>query len=225
MKLLTTLVISAATMSVAMAQTLPPPNFAGQSYWFGPGPSAYSVTDTTQNSGGYAEFSTINNLGTIWNPIQSGGPAVQGTFGGPQAVGQFLSTTTMHVQAYIYIDGYFGLETRVTGATGGSAVNVGTSRFFVVHNCPIQLVQQAFTNLNGPATYPQEVLFTMSDYTNPGNYSTSVNVLPATTYTTTISPTDDEGILQVDATRFATLPSLAVAGDYTATGVITVQSA
>ena len=152
-----------------------------------------------------------------------------GAFGGPQAEADFNAETTLHIQPYIYVDGYFGLDTRLAGAIGGSSVNVGTSRFYIVHNCPIQLVQQGFTNLTGsgpsPAVYAQDVLFTMTDYANPSNYSTTLTVHPATLYTTSISPTDDEGILQVDATRLATLPNLAIAGDYTSVGIITVQSA
>jgi len=227
-RLSATFAISALTMSVALGQTLPPPAYAGQSYWFGPGPASYSVTNTVQQSGGYAEF-VANTSGTIWTPTQMGGPALVGAFGGPQAEADFNAETTLHIQPYIYVDGYFGLDTRLAGAIGGSSVNVGTSRFYIVHNCPIQLVQQGFTNLTGsgpsPAVYAQDVLFTMTDYANPSNYSTTLTVHPATLYTTSISPTDDEGILQVDATRLATLPNLAIAGDYTSVGIITVQSA
>src|SRR4029079_14047096 len=115
--------------AIAASQTLPPPPFAGQSYWYGPGPSAFTVSSSSQTDGGYSEMYVS---GGNWVAGVNGGPAFVGvSAGGASITSTFNVTTTLTIEPYIYVDGYFGVTASVSGF-GGGAIEVGTSRFFVL---------------------------------------------------------------------------------------------
>ena len=213
--------------AIGYSQTLPPPAFAGQSYWFGPGPSAMSVVSSGQTDGGYAEM----YQSPAWT-ASGGGPALLSTSAGTNATASFLSQTTLTISPYIYVDGYFSVVATATGF-GGGTVNVGTSRFFVLHNTPVELILNGFTNLGSGSfgvapTLQTTYHFDFIDYTNPANFTDSTDIIAADlgagSFTTLIDNIQDEGILQVDVSRSSAVPAGISAGQYVGQGVIHVLS-
>lgn len=209
--------------TVAFGQTLPPPAFAGQSYWFGPGPSALTLSSSTQDFGGYSEM--YQDANGTWQAGPNGGPAFDqvrtGTNGPtPIMISDFSVRTSMTVAPYIYVDGYFGLAATLTGFGGTWPMSLGSSRCFILHNCTIGVAAGDFGNLSNLSgtTVPLSLVLQYANYANPGNFSGSGN-LPSTGspyFFLQVDPADDEGILQVDILRSAGTPSGPLtAGNYT----------
>jgi len=199
---------------LATAQTLPPPSYAGQNYWFGPGPSALTLSSSTQDFGGYSEMYQ-DGSGT-WTSGVSGGPAFDEfrtatNAGHPIMISDYSVRTSMTVSPYIYVDGYFGLSATLSGYGGTTwPLSLGGSRCFIVHNCPINIAAGDFGNLSNSSgtTVPLSLVLQYADYANPGSFSGSGN-LPQTGaqyFSVDISPANDEGILQVDILRSAGQP-------------------
>lgn len=210
--------------AVAFGQTLPPPDFAGQSYWFGPGPSAMSLQSSSQDTGGWAE---LTNNGATWAVGGSGGPALVSTSATPTSANAVFSVpTSVNIQPYIYIDGYFGLTASISGFGAGD-VNLGSSRFYVIHNVPVQVTGFGFGDLvgPGPTTLQASYLVTYTSYTQPtvtdnftfpGGASGSVSL--------NLDPTTDEGISFVDIQRTVSVTAQAQGGAYTASGSVMVST-
>jgi hypothetical protein len=185
------------------------------------------VSSTIQTDGGYAEM-----LG------QSGGGWTVGVFGGPAFMGfptsstaNFLSNTLLTVAPYIYVDGYFSVTASLSGFTGGT-VNIGTSRFYVIHNTPILLSGENFGKLAhlGAGAIPDletTYNFDYLDYNNPLNFSGSQSLVgsnSANAFSVSIDNLNDEGILQVDITRNTAVPTGTPAGQFFGQGIVHVGS-
>jgi len=213
--------------AISAAQTLPPPAFAGQSYWFGPGPAALSSTGFTQDTGGYSEL--YKTSGT-WTAGVNGGPAFSHNDTQPTYIASYFNVSTdLVVEPYIYVDGYFGTTATVSGFSGG-AVGLGSSRFYVIHNVPIRMAGIGFSDLNqvpsgASLTIAYDIVY--SGYTNPG-YSNTIHFTTDNGigghFDVTISNTDDNGILQVEPHRSATLPNNLAAATYHGVGTIWINA-
>ena len=230
MKFLKISLLSSALIlsGISAAQTLPPPAFAGQTYWFGPGPSSYFVAEYFQVSGGYSE---MYDLGPTWVVSQSGGPAFLNSSAGASNVQSvFTVSTNLDVMPYIYVDGYFGLNTRIAGYSSGSPFVIGDSRFFVVHNTPLNIEIFGFNDMVGPggATVRYETALEYMNYANPGSYTGfSLGVSsasPANIANVNIDPADSGGILEVNIRRTVLTTGSLVAGSYTGTGLLRVSA-
>lgn len=219
------LTASAFVSSVALGQTLPPPAFHGQSYWFGPGPTAMSVSSSTQDFGGYAEM--VRDATSTWVGTASGGPAFNGFVSGTSnnhqiLLSNFRLNTSVSVQPYIYVDGYFGVSANLTGFTGGFPVDLGASRVFILHNCPISMDVVNFEDLYragpfGPGpNLPTSYVVSYASYTNPGSYSGSSSPFAGGTqqaFVLNVDPVQDDGILQIDISRSISQPGSALVAD------------
>jgi len=216
----------ALASAAAYGQTLPPPDYAGQSYWFGPGPQGLSVTSTSQNSGGYGDMSTN---GSNWSAGATGGPAFQAfeDFGTNGRL-TFTVSSAVTVAPYIYVDGYFGLAATLTGLSTSGPINIGSSRLYVLHNTPLNINSFNFTNLTGVSgsTFDLACTFTLRNYANPGNFSSTQVVHSATAEHAylNVDVSDDDGILEVDIARTITPVGAIRAGSYSGTGQFIVTS-
>lgn len=219
--------IFAATLAVssfAMSQTLPPPSFAGQNYWFGPGPATYSNTSASQTRGGFSEMYSTNG---IWLGGVGGGPAFYNSQ--PSGAGfesTFTMTSDLTVEPYVYIDGYFGTQASVNGFTGQN-VAVGTSRFFVLHNVPVDVTFSGFTDfvLSGQPSILSHFSFQLYNYSTAALLRAGgLNGDDGLVYTTTLDNALDGGVMQVDCNRLALLNTNVAAGTYSANGQVTITA-
>lgn len=126
--------------AVASAQMpMPPPDFEGASYWYGPGPrQTVSLDSSHQTNGAWMDFSSMS----------SGGASDPLTF--DAATGRSRGHVTLikrvDVQPYCYVDGYFGSDSSVSGwSSSSSSLSVGACRFYVVHNCPVLVSLSGFS--------------------------------------------------------------------------------
>ncbi len=137
-----------ATAQVSAPATPVGPN--GESYWFGPGPANHKVKFDSKvmtlgdrswfewdSAFGFANYQNVsfvsNNTATF--RVDIGAP------------------TTINVLPYVYVDGYFGVSASVQGWGTTANLDLGFSRFYVLHNSPV-FVRMSATNavLQGPAS-------------------------------------------------------------------------
>ena len=216
----------ALASAISLAQTLPPPDFAGQSYWYGPGPQASTLGASSQNNGGYGEMTTN---GSNWSAGATGGPAFV-AFQDFGISGQldFSVSTAVTVSPYIYVDGYFGLAASINGFGSTGPMNIGSSKLYVLHNTPLNIHSYNFTNLGGVSGghFDLTCTFTFRNYATPANFTTTQVVHGATAETAylNVDVADDDGILEVEINRSISPVGTIRAATYTGTGVFLVTS-
>ncbi len=161
---------------------------------------------------------------TAWTTGVSGGPAYQGHISAGSLTQQFGVTSDLTISPYVYIDGYFGTQAAISGYTGQN-VSAGTSRFFILHNVPVEVSFSNFTSFEAPGRSPILAhygfqLFTYDTLTliRAGGFDGDLGQ----TYTTSVDNSLDNGVLQVDCIRLALLNSNTPSDTYTATGQVTV---
>ena len=217
---------------LAHSQALPPPAYNGQSYWFGPGPSSASVISSSQTDGGYAEMIGDLNTGDVSAGV-SGGPAFTGFSGGTPApmTASFLSKTTVTIEPYVYIDGYFSVSCDISGFGSAGPIDLGASRFFIIHNDSIELdinsVSKLFPGGNVNAVgIPLTLHVSLSDYKTSASVYTNTIVGGSGGSLTFLDPTIyDDVIAQVDLDRTMDLTGLNPnAGQYIGTAVVAVKA-
>ncbi len=220
-------VLSAISFAaISGAQTLPPPAFNSGTYWFGPGPSPFLTYSNLQSDGAYSEM-YFDQGSWFLNPA---GTPVIGFTVSPNASTSFRLSTTVIIEPYIYVDGYFTTTATFRGFSTAGPINSGTSRFYVVHNVPVLVTGDSFTTvgLGGPsgAALPTTYRFDLTDYVTPSNYSATQSAAAGSSDTVSFSVDNavDDGILQVDVTRSSTVPVNAMGGTYSGTGRVTVSS-
>jgi len=213
---------------LAACQSFPPPPAAGQSYWFGPGPSQYSPSSNVQDTGGYAEMYQSNPGNWVFGA--TGGPAYAGSNLPSNAQVLFAMSTVVNITPYIYVDGYFGTTANVHGFQQVGTYNADMSRFYVLHNTTIQVAGNGFTNvgLGGPSGTPSIGVvynFLIADYNNLG-YSATASATGGTSdfVVFTVDTVSDGGTLQVDVRRYMTFPSGLPSGQYSGTANVLVTS-
>lgn len=216
----------AAIAAFGTSQSLPPPVFAGMGYWYGPGPSVFSLNSSVQGSGGYAE---MYRSGGNWVAGVNGGPAFSSVSpGGASISSTFNVDTTLNIEPYIYVDGYFGLTANVAGFASPGTLNIGASRFYVLHNCPITLHGDTYTDVTNGSTVLQTVYrFVISNYADPGSFTGDQDVNGGTSETfdaANLSTATTGGVLQVDIQRIVSFPVGVSAGQYTGSGTVSVSS-
>lgn len=137
------LALTAFAALAAAQEPLPPPDFEGASYWFGPGPRQTTSLDSShQDNGAWIDFSSLSSGGAA-DPPQF--DAATG-----RSKGHVTLIKRVTVQPYCYVDGYFGSSSSVSGWSSSSApVSLGACRFYVVHNCPVVVTFSSFTQFVG----------------------------------------------------------------------------
>ena len=142
--------LAAITATAALAQSAAPPipiGPNGEAYWFGPGPSAHALkfgSSTMNTNGGFdrAWFSWDSAFGfTAYANVAAVPIADPFTF---QV--NINAPTYITVLPYVYVDGYFGLSAAVQGWGTTANLNLGFSRFYILHNAPVFVRFIGFTN-------------------------------------------------------------------------------
>ena len=144
---------AALAVTSAMAQSAAPgtptgPN--GEAYWFGPGPAAHKVKFDSKvmtlgdrawfewdSAFGFTQYSNVAFVAANTANFQV----------------NINAPTTITVLPYVYVDGYFGLSAAVQGWGTTANLDLGFSRFYILHNAPV-FVRMDATNavLQGPAS-------------------------------------------------------------------------
>lgn len=233
-------ITAALTGAVAMAQfpSAPPgtpvgPN--GEAYWFGPGPAPHQViwNSKSMTLGDRAWFEWDSAFGFIqYQNIQAGGGNTSNFFV------QFNAPTYITVRPYVYVDGYFGLSAAVQGWGTTANLDLGFSRFYILHNAPVFVRffgNNAFLDpfqAIGPYGYNRIDI----DYTAFVRPRLQSGLPAANVRTVNFGPLSGSGLCYLDPTfdtnffaevdiqRRATVYWNNPAGNYKATGIVAVAS-
>ena len=216
--------LTVSCAAISSGQALPPPSYAGQSYWFGPGPSAYSLDSSSQTDGAFAEHAY---LGGTYVATNGGGPAFQGSNDTASTFqSSFWVRTNFTIMPYIYVDGYFEVDANVHGFSPGT-VNLGASRFYVLHNVGITIGSvfgfSDFQSLGGPLLVAHYSI-DYHNYANPGAFSGSLPLNSATPFSFSVFQYQSDGLLEVNINRSVTVTTGIPAVPYTAGGDLYVSS-
>ena len=252
MKLLKiSLIASLAVVAVsAIAQNQAP--FAvpdgrnGRNFWFGnlgAGPSLHSSAgyDWDANNRVWFEYDGSSNSFKGAGGIAGFGTQFTNFTPGPgwNFFDVIQSRTTINVRPYVYVDGYFGLLADVQG-WGYAQVPLGSSTFYILHNAPVFVRFQGFTDAttvgtvgvpNGsviPVDYSATVYATFPF----GTPNFQIQTLP----TITFGPrAGDNGLYldpvvstnffgRININRTATVNYNVPAGQYQATGLVVISA-
>ncbi len=236
-RIATTALVALSALS-AVAQSAAPstpvgPN--GESYWFGPGPANHKVVlgSTSMTLGDRAWFEWDSAFGfTQYGNVSyaSGNPtSFQVSIDAP---------TFITVKPYVYVDGYFGLSASVQGWGTTADLDLGFSRFYVLHNAPVFI--RAFANNAfldpGQAIGPygfNRIDMTYSATVRPrlqsgfiGPVVRSFNFGPtAGVGSAYLDPTNDTNFFaEIDIARKATVYWNNPAGNYKAVGTVVISN-
>jgi hypothetical protein len=230
----------AALASVAaMAQVNQPskpsgPN--GEPFWFGPGPKAHAYIANSSimdpNSRAWYEWDSYTGG---W----SGANNLIGSANTTAFLDYVRADTTINVKPYVYVDGYFGLSADVSGWGTNFNIDLGFSRFYVLHNAPVYLYFQSFQDAilqsipTGPFGYGKIAM----DYRCEIRPWLSPGVAGPIVRNFTFGPTstplgqayldpryDSDFFAQVDIYRKASVYWNNPAGTYKAVGIVIVQN-
>lgn len=227
----------------------------GKNFWFGnsgTGPSLHSSAgyDWDANNRAWYEYDGSGGGAAIANNQLfkgQGGVSGSGNAFTSFAPGGFAfsdviqSRTTVNVRPYVYVDGYFGLIADVQG-WGNSKVDLGSSTFYVLHNTPVYVRFNGFTDANQISTVgrpngrqiPVDYSATVkANYPNPGHDNTEIQYLSTITfgprstgnqffYLDPVSHTNFFG--RIDIARSAQVAYDIPAGTYQAIGTVVVSS-
>ena len=143
----------AATALSASAQIAAPstpvgPN--GESYWFGPGPANHKVVSgssmMTLGDRSWFEWDSAFGFANYQNIAFAHNDTCNFRV-------DISAPTCVEVKPYVYVDGYFGVCAAVQGWGTTANLDLGFSRFYVLHNAPVFVRMNATdAYLAGPAS-------------------------------------------------------------------------
>ncbi len=225
-------------VSSAMAQSAAPstpvgPN--GEGYWFGPGPANHSVAynSKTMTLGDRAWFEWDSAFGFTQYGNVASASGNTSTF---QV--NINAPTYITVKPYVYVDGYFGVAASVQGWGTTANLDLGFSRFYILHNAPVFVrffANNAFLD-PGQAIGPygfNRIDMTYQAIVRPrlqsgfvGPVVRTVNFGPtAGAGLTYLDPSFDTNFFaEIDIARKATVYWNNPAGNYKATGLVVVSN-
>ncbi len=238
-----TLVISALAAVTSMAQTwapfAQPAGYNGHNFWFGPGPAAHTLNsyDWDANNRAWFEYDGSSSSFQGAGGVAGSGTAFTGFVCGWGFTDVIEARSTINVRPYVYIDGYFGLISDVQGWGYSSHLYLGSSTFYILHNAPVFVHFNGFSDANQVATVGvPNGKFIKMEYSAQAYMTTplatftmtvpSINFGPtagdATYYLDPVANTNFFG--KIDISRYATIPYDVPAGVYRATGTVVVSS-